>query len=1271
MTEPTQNTEQMLKRLESLTAHPPPERTRPEIEKTLDAIITECKSSPGSAHDVLSRAALTLYARAAAGDDPELTAYYISQLPPLGALAAPLALLLFCKRDEEAEPLKEFPPDLPVFFRLSMANHQLLSTQALLRPLRAAALATCRELDSLSNSDITSWLTELADHDIPCAYPLRHTLLNGAYGKHLRECIEAMTDRLRQSKRPGPELQECCAPLLLLPEETLSNSLLPLLASKDYLAQHTLLRATMQTGRRFDKNIGRTLLHSLAFPDPRIRRAALDCYVRLLPTETGRIFAGMFRKEKTLRADILARIPLLNAYEAQQFLTSAGIAPERIHAAIFIRLAHLAPYGARHALKSAAVPKDSPLWKIIPETEPTDQFDAQKVIQSFTPQDDKPKTPEKKKGKGLLGGLFGSDSEEAISIQFGSDMVLDSEYSGKRISPIYEARTLRGAKFTKALIENATFEGCTFIDCDFSHSILTSTRFTGCTFRNCTFDHTRFFDCDLFDLDVTGARADKNIYSDCHIALVSVTASRLCGMTLHKSRLETTRFTACDLSEACFKGTLIGGTEFHHSMARDMSVSGCTFLCTTVTATALTGGCFEGISCGNVELMTKQEEYRLTRASELTDLPPKIPGATPQTGGEVVSAIQHWFQLRDIQLNALAFLTNNARRTSWACEKLGAEKTDFYRLAPYLLHTETFERWHEDLDPLPLSCRVANYFPDYSTIEIAREHLPGATLPQPAPDPIHLAALYTIGSVGTVAQTAASDLDYWVCYEAEDMPEFLVDSLTYKMEAIEKWADDVFGLEVHFFTMDVNLIRSNTFGASDAESSGTAQALLLKEEFYRTAVYCAGRIPVWWTTGTKADDSTYDSVTKMLDTVPWGRSFIDLGNLVEIPPEEFFGASLWQIVKALKSPFKSIMKFGLLEKYIAAGEGGSPLLCERLKSNILRGQLTLHYADPYMLLFKEVLEHYTRTGENDSIKLVRLSFFLKTKLAKQNGIRLPMRQEEYEAARLLHALPQGMENGTDWPFQKLVTIGSLVNRFIVRTYMRVRDSQKGASIAISPEDITKLGRKIFSTFSHRKNKIEHLPFLAVGGTKFRVLHFSATGKKIGQPKHWNVQGAQEVADAQRLDLVDLRKGTDLAEHIVWLTSNGIYKPGMRIMGDYSISPVTARDIQNLMDRLLEFFPAKETFNTDIAEMLQPERVVRAFFILNLTKLPETANITEASVIYSTNWGELFCRTVPVEGTELLENPVQFLLNNIEQEFTSPPVMDSFAPDRSICPRPSL
>jgi adenylate cyclase class 1 len=89
---------------------------------------------------------------------------------------------------------------------------------------------------------------------------------------------------------------------------------------------------------------------------------------------------------------------------------------------------------------------------------------------------------------------------------------------------------------------------------------------------------------------------------------------------------------------------------------------------------------------------------------------------------------------------------------------------------------------------------------------------------------------------------------------------------------------------------------------------------LLLDEFYRTAIWLAGRTPIWWLvpvyeealrrTPTRCCPSASSAPTNPRPRAP-GR----------IPPGEFIGAGLWQLFKGIESPYKSVLKLLLTEVY--------------------------------------------------------------------------------------------------------------------------------------------------------------------------------------------------------------------------------------------------------------------------------------------------------------------------------------------------------------------
>ncbi|MCD6389649.1 MAG: class I adenylate cyclase, partial [Desulfobulbaceae bacterium] len=262
----------------------------------------------------------------------------------------------------------------------------------------------------------------------------------------------------------------------------------------------------------------------------------------------------------------------------------------------------------------------------------------------------------------------------------------------------------------------------------------------------------------------------------------------------------------------------------------------------------------------------------------------------------------------------------------------------FFKVIPYLLHSN-----HPDLpgfidqpgcpygihqflpETVPGFELFNLYFPE-STALSARK---GSNI---APEPgIH--SLKTIGSIGTIAQTEKSDCDYWVSIRHKELGEDGLDLLEKKCKLIEKWATG-YDHEIYFFLMDIDQTRQNSFSSdAEEESAGSALKLLLKDELFRTHILVSGKMLLWWLIPPGLTSKQYsDYVSQLISTKQINPdNYIDLGYLSEIPREEIFGACLWQMNKALDSPFKSVIKFAYLELLLDQKSSDSPLLSNKIK----------------------------------------------------------------------------------------------------------------------------------------------------------------------------------------------------------------------------------------------------------------------------------------------------------------------------------------------------
>jgi adenylate cyclase class 1 len=1284
----------LLSRLDEATRRAPREREREEAARLAEALA----ALPGPGGQAARQdAALLLAAPRADAGAAELCAALLPHLGPEAAFALTAVLLRAAEADPRRRPdlAEAAGPLLPHVLALLLGEDHPQT-----EPLRGAALAALPRLAALEAEQAGAFLDAAEALGLEVPWCVGEALRAGAWGTLVRNSLAEAAEAIAQGRRPARELAGIITRHAVLEHAPFALDLLPILDTRHAPTLLAALPAVLRCRPGTDAQLAVAAARAALHPDRRVKGWALAVLAVCAPKGQGKILAGLAAKDPAADAAAPALLPLLPRAEYLGWAKARGGA-RRAAPATFAALAALAPRSVRALLaalsRGAHAAGAALLEARLPAPDAPDTIgapqDARAAAAAWRPQapaaDAEPGPDRPGRNRTSLLARLGA-ADRSLSVQF--DGAGANGLRGAKGSPVHQRRTLRGADFSAAFLDGAIFEDCVLEGATFSGALLRGARFTRCTLTGCDLSGCRMYDCILDEVrlehcDLRGAL----LYG----GTVAVADFRLCNLraaTLCDTDLATTRFTACSLSALTVRGGALAGVELVLSCAAGATLGPARLTGATLAGATLAGTRVAGATTAATDhpALLRLEDGRLPALAAALAARGPAPAPEPAPGEAEAAAalVDLWFQTRAQRAALAAFLRNNLRRESWCRHKLGPQRSRFYRLAPLLLHADALAA--PDAPPedggttapdapqaAPAAAfRLANYAPDYTTLADARELFPGLTPPDPAPQnapaPVSIEGLYTIGSTGTAAQTPTSDLDYWVCHDHRDMTPALAGALAARLERIEGWAARTFGLEVHFFAMDLERVRGNNFGFSDKESSGSAQAVLLKEEFYRTAVRVAGKAPLWWITPPGADDRAYEAARRLAARGPLAAGLADLGNLAEIPPGEFFGASLWQIVKALTSPFKSIMKFGLLERYMAAGASGpGALLCDRVKAGLLAGRTALAEVDPYVLLLREVSGHYARAGEKDSLTLVRLSFLLKGKIADACAPDVaPLRGEDAELRAMFQDEQARLGTGGAWSFRRLEHVGGLVNAFIVRTYTRVRELRpRGDDVSITPEDLTKLGRRISASFSRRRHKVEHVPFLSIGGNTFRILHFLARQRTAGRPGGWEVQGAQEVAGRDRLQLADLRKGDDLAAILVWLAANRLFAPGMEVRADYSISPVTARDLNDLLQRLTAFFPPEATFNTEVDEMLRPERIVRAFFILNLVQPREQAALREATLVYSTNWGELFCRTVPVrQPGALLADPGRFLLEHADQGGAPPQIVGSFVPDRASCPR---
>ena len=319
------------------------------------------------------------------------------------------------------------------------------------------------------------------------------------------------------------------------------------------------------------------------------------------------------------------------------------------------------------------------------------------------------------------------------------------------------------------------------------------------------------------------------------------------------------------------------------------------------------------------------------------------------------------------------FLSVNQGRLARAMEGLAPRQQALLNLLALFFHIN-----HPLLPGYVSACTpagVSGYEPDATTLAAARHLIRdfSCSMGNSCPlQPIH--GLFLMGSLGTLAQTDQSDMDVWICL-APDLSDAAVSALRKKCRRLEAWATSQ-GCEAHFFLIDAQLRND--------EGDEPRQRLLL-DEFYRTAIWLAGRTPLWWWVPVHEEARYAEFAGGLLDVRAVGRNeTIDLGHLAHIAPGEFLGAGLWQLFKGIESPYKSLLKLLLIEVYASEHPQVNCLSLD-FKQNVYANQLDLDELDPYVVVYRRIERYLKGRAELQRLELVRRSLYLKVGHKLSNG----------------------------------------------------------------------------------------------------------------------------------------------------------------------------------------------------------------------------------------------------------------------------------------------
>lgn len=610
--------------------------------------------------------------------------------------------------------------------------------------------------------------------------------------------------------------------------------------------------------------------------------------------------------------------------------------------------------------------------------------------------------------------------------------------------------------------------------------------------------------------------------------------------------------------------------------------------------------------------------------------------------------------------NRQTFLRYNQHNINRILHTLSPTDRHIFTLIPRLvhIHQEGLPGYVEGDVP----CGVHNFELDHRSQLAAEALFPGTIFRGNENIEPFIHTVLLMGSCGSVAQSRKSDLDFTMLVNKHSVTPQQLELFRQKLKLIEQWTWNEYNLEVHFFINDIQEVKNNIFGESDTESTGSALAKLLKEEMLRTAVISAGKLPFWWLVPLETDDEQYEYYWNLVQsgrTLLSPNDFVDIGNVDDISPGEFFGGCIWTLIKSFKAPFKTLLKMGLLEEYMV-GKTRFNLLCHEIKKKVFGGTL-FDDIDTYIAMYERVERFFQETKDVNEMDALRTSFVLKVG-TKVTGEELLKGSPDPKKRTLVN-----IYNSWDWDSGKLETVnsyfnwqmldkvalGNRINKILMSIYRNISEANKasGEESLISERDTHLLGRKLFSFYRPSQNKVENLFALVDGPTGEKELTFMLHRVNPKDKEEWYLIRGKTLAFLEHIPKEQiLKKASSLQFLIAFTCFNSLYRDDTVLLLRAEQQSIKDHDLRQMLDDLSTFMSQVEVAALPNEDLLANAKLKQLFMIVDFgnpiprevtlgdpreCKTPKEyadflnrklERIVSTTAIFLTTWGELFCKT---------------------------------------------
>jgi adenylate cyclase, class 1 len=549
-----------------------------------------------------------------------------------------------------------------------------------------------------------------------------------------------------------------------------------------------------------------------------------------------------------------------------------------------------------------------------------------------------------------------------------------------------------------------------------------------------------------------------------------------------------------------------------------------------------------------------------------------------------------------------------------------------------------------------------------------------------------ISALYSMGSTCSMGQSVQSDLDIWICIEnslTDQQKEFL----QLKCRLIEDWAATL-QVKLTLFVVDADRFINKHHECLMGENCGSAQHILLLEEFYRSANLLAGKFLLWFVvphnfTVNNVIYSTYEKcVNAMVDLNLIERDqWIDFGPLTNLSAEEYFGASLWQLYKSIDSPFKAVLKTMLLEAYSWIYPQNKPVAYQ-MREFIQKGEIhNGMYLDSYYMLLDRISKYLIEINDWQRLELIRNCFYLKI----NEKLSIPMKSPSWRRAILSDLVKSWGWNKQQiakldacqkWKIGQVREMHEILLHTMMAGYRNLLNFGRRNNLdsQISPKDLAILTRKLYAAFEVLPGKITTLKLNISDNLQEEVLTFIHVAKDRINRSGWYVYNQKPMLKSI-VGHQYLEYSKYLVKLVGWCYFNGLIADSTSFYYRDGENRNNTK-INKLIEDLKKYFPIDVPTATE-DQLYGPCEIRHLAIILNLEDDPtvnielddqvtnsvlnygqhELSLVGSIDLLYRNSWNEI--RVLHFSGTLSVLEAIKALLNRMHKDADLPSSIEIF------------